>query len=105
MASRATQRSASSVAPSSIVARRSRSQTTSAVRGRGSRMRRARISLARVTSAEPMGRRHPTQTRHVFVLPRLVLSSHPVDVGLRTEMEIANTLVQLGYAVFLPLGH
>jgi hypothetical protein len=41
----------------------------------------------------------------MFVLKRFVLSSHPVDIGLRTEMEVANRIVQLGYDVFLPLGH
>jgi hypothetical protein len=39
------------------------------------------------------------------VLPITQLSTHPVDIGLRSEMAIANALVQLGYAVFLPIGH
>jgi hypothetical protein len=39
------------------------------------------------------------------VLPRRLLTDHPVDVGLRSEIALANRFVQLGYAVFLPVGH
>lgn len=39
------------------------------------------------------------------MLARRVLTQHPVDVGLRSEIALANRFVQLGYAVFLPVGH
>lgn len=33
------------------------------------------------------------------------LTEHPVDIGLRSEVALTNAFVQLGYAVFLPVGH
>jgi hypothetical protein len=41
----------------------------------------------------------------VFVLPPRPQTDHPVDVGLRSEVALTNLLVQMGYAVFLPVGH
>jgi hypothetical protein len=32
-------------------------------------------------------------------------TTHPVDTGLRSEVALTNAFVQLGYAVFLPVGH
>jgi hypothetical protein len=32
-------------------------------------------------------------------------TGHPVDTGLRSEVALTNAFVQLGYAVFLPVGH
>jgi PD-(D/E)XK endonuclease len=42
---------------------------------------------------------------HVFVFAARPPTDHPVDVGLRSELALANAFVQLGYAVFLPVGH
>jgi PD-(D/E)XK endonuclease len=41
----------------------------------------------------------------VFVLPSRFPTDHPVDVGLRSEVALTNRFVQLGHAVFLPVGH
>jgi hypothetical protein len=41
----------------------------------------------------------------VFVLPALPPTDHPVDIGLRSEVALTHIFVQLGYAVFLPVGH
>jgi PD-(D/E)XK nuclease superfamily protein len=38
------------------------------------------------------------------VLPRPKLTSHPVDVGLRTEGAILSELVRRGYSVLVPFG-
>jgi hypothetical protein len=40
----------------------------------------------------------------VSVLPRPKLSSHPVDVGTRTEAAILSELIRRGYNVLLPFG-
>lgn len=39
------------------------------------------------------------------IFPARPSTDHPVDVGLRSELALANAFVQLGYAVFLPVGH
>lgn len=39
------------------------------------------------------------------MLPPRSPTKHPVDIGLRSELAITNRLVQLGHAVFLPVGH
>jgi hypothetical protein len=41
----------------------------------------------------------------VFVFSARPPTDHPVDVGLRSELALTNAYVQLGYAVFLPVGH
>jgi hypothetical protein len=41
----------------------------------------------------------------VFVLKARDRSEHPVDIGVRSEVSLVNAFVQLGYAVFLPVGH
>lgn len=41
----------------------------------------------------------------MFVLRVRPLTDHPVDIGLRSEVALTNAFVQLGYAVFLPVGH
>lgn len=38
------------------------------------------------------------------VLPKPELTSHPVDVGLRTEGAILSELVRRGYCVLMPFG-
>src|SRR5689334_10496972 len=41
----------------------------------------------------------------MFVLTARPITDHPVDVGLRSEVALTNAFIQLGYAVFLPVGH
>lgn len=41
----------------------------------------------------------------MFVLERQPITNHPVDVGVRSEVALTHVFVQLGYAVFLPIGH
>lgn len=38
------------------------------------------------------------------VLPKPELTSHPVDVGLRTEGAILSELIRRGYCVLMPFG-
>jgi len=64
--SAATHRSASSTVPSSMVAARSRWQTTSSVRARGRRMRRARIWLARLIGRRIVMRACPAARRGIL---------------------------------------
>ena len=42
--------------------------------------------------------------QHVVALPPPRKSTHPVDVGLRTEAHILSELVRRGYSVLLPFG-